>query len=510
MVRKLIQSLGKTLKNLVGLETSTDQTAPPAEPEAAGRKRPRKRKRTKKHDPGLAEDGSPLAASGPEPWDPALFDVPLEDGKLRFQDLGLPAEILHAVFDLGFRYCTPIQAGILPSTLQGKDASGKAQTGTGKTAAFLISVFTHILRNEAPPRGQTASPRALVLAPTRELAIQIGEEAKTLSKHTSLRTMVVFGGMDYERQKRDLKKQAVDVLVATPGRLLDFHRQKDLTLNQVEILVIDEADRMLDMGFVPDVRQIIHCTPQKTRRQTLLFSATLPPDVIRLASQWTRDPIQVEIEPEHVATDSITQLVYITTADDKRALLYNLIVKQNLERVIVFCNRRDETRRVTEFLERYSINCAMISGEIPQNKRLKTLESFKSGEIRVLVATDVAGRGLHIEGISHVVNYTLPHDPEDYVHRIGRTGRAGATGTSVSFACEDDSFYLPAIETFLGDKLPCIYPEDAWLILPPAPKRQHVPKESTDGEEKNRPPQRRSPSRPGSSGSRGPRRPRRP
>jgi ATP-dependent RNA helicase RhlB len=290
------------------------------------------------------------------------------------------------------------------------------------------------------------------------------------------------------------------VLVATPGRLLDYHRQGEVKLNQVEILVIDEADRMLDMGFVPDVRKIIHCTPQKSKRQTLLFSATLSPDVLRLSSQWTKNPVRVEIEPEQVATDSVKQIVYITTTEVKTALLYNLISSKNLERVIVFCNRRDETRRLTEFLQKYDVNCAMISGEIPQKKRMKTLENFKSGKIRVLVATDVAGRGLHIEGISHVVNFTLPHDPEDYVHRIGRTGRAGATGTSISFACEEDSFYIPDIESFLGEPLHCVHPNENWLTLPPEspPKNTPVSNKKRHSSSQNR--RRRRP-RSGGSGS---------
>ena len=428
------------------------------------RRRPRRRKRPDSPADAVAAAPQPNAA----PWDPSVFEVPLTDGKLRFHDIDLPLEILHAVYDLGFQYCTPIQAGILPSTLAGKDATGKAQTGTGKTAAFLISIFTRLIRSplETPPRP--GHPRALVLAPTRELAIQIHEEAKALSAHCPFHTVAVFGGMDYEKQRRQLKKAAVDILVATPGRLLDFQRQGDINLRNVEILVIDEADRMLDMGFIPDVRKIIHATPPKHQRQTLLFSATLTPDVIRLASQWTRDPVSVEIEPEQVATDTVDQVVYITTTENKIALLYNLITHQKLERVIVFCNRRDETRRLTERLQHCGIDCAMISGEIAQNKRMKTLDDFKSGKLRVLVATDVAGRGLHIEGVSHVVNYALPHDPEDYVHRIGRTGRAGATGTSVSFACEEDSFYLPDIEAFLGEKLHCVHPDENWLTIPPA------------------------------------------
>ncbi len=431
-------------------------------------------------------------------WDPAEFDVSLADGKLRFQDLDLPDEILHAIFKSGFQYCTPIQAEILPATLAGKDATGRAQTGTGKTAAFLITIFTFLLRNPPEKKARTARPRALILAPTRELAMQITEEAKLLSEYVRFRTLAVYGGIDYEKQRRELRNHVIDVLVATPGRLLDYHRQGELKLNRTEILVIDEADRMLDMGFVPDVRKIIHSTPSKNRRQTLLFSATLNPDVLRLASQWTKNPVQVEIEPEHVATDNVKQVVYITTTENKLALLYNLITKQELERVLVFCNRRDETRRLTEQLRQYSIDCAMISGEIAQKKRTKTLENFKAGLLRVLVATDVAGRGLHVEGISHVVNYALPHDPEDYVHRIGRTGRAGATGTSISFACEEDSFYIPEIETFLGESLHCIHPDDDWLILPPSPKKR-ISLKSPDPQKKGS--QRRSNySRPRSSG----------
>jgi ATP-dependent RNA helicase RhlB len=460
--------------------------------------------------------------TAPPPWNPSTFDVPLSDGKLRFHDLGLPDELMHAIFDLGFQYCTPIQAEILPSTLDGKDATGRAQTGTGKTAAFLISIFTTLSRSRAESPDRKRGPRALILAPTRELAVQIMEEAKALSAYLPFQTLAVYGGIDYEKQRRELRKQSVDVLVATPGRLLDYHRQGEVKLNNVDILVIDEADRMLDMGFVPDVRKIIHCTPQKTRRQTLLFSATLTPDVLRLASQWTKNPVQVEIEPEHVATDTVQQIVYIITTESKSALLYNLITQKNLSRVIVFCNRRDETRRVHEFLQRYDVNCALISGEIQQKKRMKTLEGFKAGSIQVLVATDVAGRGLHIEGISHVINYTLPHDPEDYVHRIGRTGRAGATGTSISFACEDDSFYIPDIEAYLGEPLNCTHPDDEWLTLPPAPPKkpssgnQHRKPSSSSNRPRRRPgsgpssgssnrrrrPQRRPPSKPpGTSGS---------
>jgi ATP-dependent RNA helicase RhlB len=383
---------------------------------------------------------------------------------------------MHAIADLEFQYCTPIQAEILPSTLQGKDATGRAQTGTGKTAAFLITVLTHMLRKPASAKRQSGLPRVLVLAPTRELVMQIGDEARALAKYTRFKVVNVFGGMDYEKQRRQLSKGKTDIVVATPGRLLDFKRNKAIDLRQVEVVIIDEADRMLDMGFIPDVRKIIYSTPHKSKRQTLLFSATLTPEVNRLSEQWTRSPVTVEIEPEQVAVDTVEQLVYIVTNEDKLSLLYNILSQKKLDRVLVFCNRKDETRRLADLLSRYNINCAILSGDIRQQTRVRTLEKFKAGKLRVLVATDVAGRGIHIEGMDHVINYTLPRDPEDYVHRIGRTGRAGAAGTSISFADEDDSFYIPAIEELLGNPLPCNYPDEEWLTpLPPAPRPKKKP-----------------------------------
>lgn len=403
-------------------------------------------------------------------WDPSQFEVSEAQGKTRFHDLDLPHNIMHAIFDLKFSYCTPIQAEIMPSTLKGRDAFGRAQTGTGKTAAFLITIFTLMLKKPLKGKVANGTPRVLIIAPTRELVMQIAAEAKSLSKYCPFSIVSVFGGMDYEKQRRQLVEKRVDVVVATPGRLLDFKRKRDLTLKNVEMLIIDEADRMLDMGFIPDVRNIVYSTPHKDKRQTMLFSATLTPEVTRLASSWTRDPVSVEIEPESVAVDTVNQKVYIVMTDEKFALTYNIIVKENLSRVIVFCNRRDETRRLAEMFSKYRIDCAVLSGEVPQKKRVRTLDNFKRGKIRVLVATDVAGRGIHIDGMDHVINFTLPHDPEDYVHRIGRTGRAGAAGTSISYACEEDSFYIPPIEELLGKSLPCIQPDEGLLELPPPPK----------------------------------------
>jgi len=264
-----------------------------------------------------------------------------------------------------------------------------------------------------------------------------------------------------------IERDIVDIVVATPGRLLDFVGNRHLWLGLVELLVIDEADRMLDMGFIPQVRQIIAQTPRKECRQTMLFSATFTDDILTLAERWALDPIRVEVASPRQTTDNVKQLVYLVTTDQKYDLLYNLIQSDEGERVIVFTNRRDQARRLADNLWRHDISVGLLSGEISQPRRLKTLEEFRNADIQVLVATDVAGRGLHIDDITHVVNFTLPEEPEDYVHRIGRTGRAGATGTSISFACEEDSFLLPGIEAKIGMKLPCEYPPEELLKEPP-------------------------------------------
>ncbi|MFP6905104.1 MAG: DEAD/DEAH box helicase [Verrucomicrobiota bacterium] len=406
------------------------------------------------------------------PWDPASYVVEAVEGKTRFQDLGLPDEILHAIADLDFEYCTPIQADIMPRILTGIDGLGKAQTGTGKTAAFLITAFTKLLRDPPEQPLRNGAPRVLVIAPTRELVIQIEEEAAVIGKYTGLRTMAVYGGLDYQKQKSILQNEQVDLVAATPGRLLDFRRSHVIHLGHVEVLVIDEADRMLDMGFIPDVRQIVRSTPFKTERQTLFFSATFNEDVDRLSEQWTTDPVRVEIEPETVAADTVDQRIYLATDREKLMVVYNIIKQEKSERVLIFANRRNQVRDLCETLDRYGISCALLSGDVPQAKRVKTLERFKSGEVPVLVATDVAGRGLHVEGVSHVINYSLPDDPEDYVHRIGRTGRAGVEGKSISFASQQDAFVLPDIEKFLGHELRCEYPEEELLTaLPKAPPR---------------------------------------
>lgn len=387
----------------------------------------------------------------------------VRQGVWRFTDFELPTPLLKATSDQGFDYCTPIQSEALKHTLLGGDLVGKAQTGTGKTAAFLISILAYFLEEERPDGQKTGAPRALVIAPTRELALQIEKDARQLAQFIDdVNITSAVGGIDYQRQQRELKKK-VDLLIATPGRLLDFHQKRELDLSQVEVLVLDEADRMLSMGFIPDVKRIIRATPKREERQTFLFSATFTQDILNLASQWTHNAEYVEIEPDVAASDNVDQHVYMVADADKPRLLLALLKQDALDRVMVFANQRHVVRKLDEELRKQGVNVAMLSGEVPQKQRISTLEKFRDGSVTVLVATDVAGRGIHIADVSHVINYTLPEDPEDYVHRIGRTGRAGSKGTSISFVGEEDAYSLPEIERYINDKLPCEHPPEGLL-----------------------------------------------
>ena len=448
------------------LAGSAAATAQPAQPDTV----PRKSTPAGERSAGANRRGGPRPATAArtDDWTPEQSEVPDADGKDRFQDYALPVPLLHAIADLGFAYCTPIQSASLPYALSDYDITGQAQTGTGKTAAFLIAIFARLC--ETAPRGprRPGSPRALILAPTRELALQIEKDARNLAKYLPLGLLSVVGGMDFDRQRAALEGTITDVLVATPGRLIDFMNRNAVNLRQVDILVIDEADRMLDMGFIPDVRRIVYRTPHKKERQTLFFSATFSFDVLNLAKQWTMDPVHVAIQPDQIAVDTVDQHVFVTTARDKFTVLFNLIKRDELSRVLIFANRRDVTRDVCERLQRLGVACEMLSGEVPQKKRLKALEQFREGVFPVLIATDVAGRGIHIEGVSHVINYNLPEDPEDYVHRIGRTGRAGALGMSISLVSEEDAFELPQIEALLGRPLPIEHPTEELLASLPA------------------------------------------
>ena len=490
----------KTIIRKIGQRLRRGRAATPPEPEQkatqssasapkdSGPEQPPRRSKPRKH---TTKRPQPETPETPEtPWSADSFQVPPRDGLTRFHDLDLPVEIMHGVADLGFEYCTPVQAMSLPPALAGKNVEGQAQTGTGKTAAFLIAIFTRFLRGEQQGPQRKGQPRALIIAPTRELVIQLTEDAKHVGKYCPFRCLAVYGGMDYRKQERMLDEKPVDVIAATPGRLLDFKGRGRLDLSKVEVLVIDEADRMLDMGFIPDVRRIINSTPPRERRQTLLFSATLTDDVRRLAHSWMPNPVAVEIEPERLTVDTVEQHLYSVTARDKFKLLYNMLESHHMKRVLVFANRRTSTRRLAETLDRHGISCEVLSGDVEQKKRLRILEQFREGEIRVMVATDVAARGLHIEGVTHVVNYEFPYEPESYVHRIGRTGRAGALGTAISFACEDESFIIPEIEAYIGHALPCEQPAEE--LLKPTPRPTKPPPSRSD---RDRPP--RSPSRQG-------------
>ena len=381
-----------------------------------------------------------------------------------FSKLDIHERILLAVDDLGFSQCTPVQRQSLPPCLNGDDVAGQAQTGTGKTAAFLITILQHYLRRREKPG--LASPFALVLAPTRELAVQIGKDAVDLSKYCGMKSLVVYGGMHYKQQREKLSA-GVDLVIATPGRLLDYTSSRVVDLSKVEILVIDEADRMLDMGFVPDVRRIVGYLPRADSRQTMLFSATLNEPILRLASRWMRqDPTRVEIEPEHVVPVEVAQLVYAVPERHKLALLLWLLRSEGAERILVFRNRRVGCTELVRQLSRYGVPSELLTGDVEQRHRLRVLEAFRAGEVRVIVATDVAGRGIHVDNISHVVNFDLPYEPEDYVHRVGRTGRAGVKGNAVSFACEGGGFVLPEIETLANVRLESVQPTADMLQLP--------------------------------------------
>ncbi len=396
--------------------------------------------------------------SDPEPGDEQPSGLPPEHHD--FADFAIPEPLLRAVRDLGFARCTPIQSQVLPFSLADYDISGQAQTGTGKTAAFLVTILTHLWEQpRKAPASPLPSPRALVLAPTRELAMQIESDGRDLARHMAEEVLCVVGGINLQKQIERLEAKRPNLLIATPGRLIDLLQRRKVQIGQVEILVIDEADRMLDMGFIPDVRRIVYQTPHKRQRQTLFFSATFNDDVMRLARSWTLDPEHISVDSEQVAAAAVEQQFWLIDQAGKAELLLEFLKRAQPERALVFSNRRDRTHRLKQWLNQRGMDCEVLAGDVPQSQRTRTLERFKSGSTRCVIATDVAGRGIHVTGISHVINYDLPEDAEDYVHRIGRTGRAGASGVSISFVAESDAFNLPAIEAFLDVPVKCIQPD---------------------------------------------------
>jgi len=391
---------------------------------------------------------------------------------IEFLSLDLPGPVQRGIQAAGFALCTPIQEAVLPITLRGRDVAGQAQTGTGKTAAFLVSAFTRLLRQPARRSGKLAAPRALIIAPTRELAVQIHGDAQLLGQFTGLDMQVVYGGVDYQKQRQNLRA-GVDILVGTPGRLIDYLKQGVYTLEAVEIFVIDEADRMFDMGFIRDVRYLVRRMPPPEERQSCLFSATLSQQVLELAYESMNQPAMVAVAPEQVTAENVEETLYHVARDEKFSLLLGVLQREKGKRILIFSNMKHQAERLERNLIRHGYHARAITGDVDQRKRLKIMKEFKEGGLHILVATDVASRGLHIEGVTHVINYDLPQDPGDYVHRVGRTARAGASGKAISFADEEFVLSLPAIEELIGHKIPVEWAEDG-LFLDPTPPRRPV------------------------------------
>jgi len=401
---------------------------------------------------------------------------------VEFGQFQLDERLLNALRDAGFSHCTPIQAESLPVVLAGKDIAGQAQTGTGKTAAYLLAIFHHLLKHPVTSTGHL-QPRALIISPTRELAIQIHKDALLLGKYTGLIMGLVYGGIDYEKQRTHLG-QGVDVLIGTPGRLIDYSKQGVFNFKSLEIVVLDEADRMFDLGFIRDIRYMLRRMPRPQERLSMLFSATLSFRVTELAYEHMNNPKFVRINPEQVTADKITQVIYHIANEEKIPLLIGLLTRIDPKRTIVFVNTKRVAEKVWSYLEGNHFHASILSGDVPQKKRQRLFQEFSEGRLPILVATDLAARGLHIPEVSHIFNFDLPQNAEDYVHRIGRTARAGASGDAVSFACEEFVYSLTEIEDFIGYKIPVIK-VDSGLLNKPLPPVRLKRKESRGAPHKN-------------------------
>lgn len=397
-----------------------------------------------------------------------MSDKPLTD--ICFDSFNLHPSILQGLNEAGFLRCTPIQAMTLPLTLAGRDVAGQAQTGTGKTAAFLVALFQRLLTRPAVGDRKSTDPRAVIMAPTRELAIQIEKDAEQIGRHTGIRRALIYGGVDYDKQ-RQLLNDGVDMIIATPGRLIDFVRQRAVELGSVDVLVMDEADRMFDLGFIKDIRFLIRRMPSPSQRQNMLFSATLSHRVLELAYEHMNEPEKLVVETDTITSARVRQSVYFPASEEKLPLLLGLLSRMPSNRGMIFVNTKVVCERVARALERAGHRVGVLSGDVPQKKREALLALFVKGDLELLVATDVAARGLHIPEVSHVFNYDLPFDAEDYVHRIGRTARLGAEGDAISFACDEYAIGLPDIEAFIEQKLPVVRIEPEMLIAVPRPPR---------------------------------------
>lgn len=448
---------------------------------SASTKRPNKNRRRKKKAQVDITSAEAIHDEIGDEEDVARPEAPIDRdhlSNLAFEDLGLNPILLNNVHRAGFSYCTPIQAEALPILLQGKDVAGQAQTGTGKTATFLLGAFQRLMATSRP--GEKKSPRMLVLAPTRELAIQIHKDAKILGEGLGFRLGLAYGGVDYEKQRLDLE-QGVDILVGTPGRLIDYYKQRVYSLDNLEVMVLDEADRMFDLGFIKDIRFLLRSMPAPAERLNMLFSATLSAKVQELAYEHMNEPQTVRIEPEQITVDRVKQMVYHVANEEKIPLLIGLLRTLDPGRTMIFLNTRGGVDKVSRILEANGFSVGALSGDVPQRKREKLLGQLQNGELDILVATDVAARGLHINDITHVFNYDLPQDAEDYVHRIGRTARAGAKGDAISFGCETHVFALPEIEALIGFPIPVVPVDESLLatdIKRPKPSERPPQKNS--------------------------------
>jgi len=413
----------------------------------------------------------------------------------RFSNLELSDSILHSLNSAGFNNCTPIQDRSLPLLLRDRDIAGQAQTGTGKTATFLLATFQRLLNdNEAKEAANQPikNPRAVILAPTRELAIQIHKDALLLSKHLPLKFALIYGGTDYQKQLDKIKSN-VDVIIGTPGRIIDFYKQQAFSLDHVQVSVLDEADRMFDLGFIKDIRYLLRRMPPHDQRLNMLFSATLSYKVTELAYEHMNNPVLIKIETETVTSKSIKQTAFCPSNEQKIPLLIGILQHYQPQRSIIFVNTKRCAELLDDTLNANGFKTAALSGDVPQEKRQRLLNDFQENNINLLIATDVAARGLHIADVSHVINYDLPQDVEDYVHRIGRTARFGASGEAISFICEDYAYSMPDIESYIGEKVP-VQPVTPELLAQDVIKAERRPRPPRDGKPQRRP--KSGPSRP--------------
>jgi len=463
-------------RSTTGANTNNADKPRQSQPKNDAAKRPQTKKIHKPHfEPVKATLAEPITTQ--DDW--------AAEKETEFTALGLPNALLHAIDDLGYTELSAVQKIAFPITMAGQDIAGQGRTGTGKTATFLITALKRLIETPAKAGRKTNQPRVLVIAPTRELVIQIASDAVNLTKYTNINVHAVFGGVDYEKQQQPFGT-GVDILIGTPGRLIDFHKKHCYDLDAIDVMVLDEADRMFDLGFIKDLRFILHRLPKYDKRQSLMFSATLSHRVMELAYEHMNNPEKIEAETGDITASAIVESMYHTAMEEKLPLLIHLLKSMEVERGMVFINEKRTGEKLAANLAKYGFKVGIISGDVQQRKRMKILEMFTKGELKILIGTDVASRGIHVDNVTHVFNYDLPEDAESYVHRIGRTGRAGAKGIAISFACERYCFEVPAIEAYIKKSIPVkdITPEMIQLGEPTDPTAKAEGLKAGDAAEK--------------------------